>query len=135
MPPAKTIAFRAVDSGGEAREVAARGGDELGDGVRRRTTARSARQSAEGKNLPHMRLAISKNNQPPNAKPTGQRMKESKLLDIRTIPVPLMRTRCPRSTGGALDGPLPPRGASSPVRTARRSRRALPGQPRSRSLR
>ena len=27
MPPAKTIAFRAVDSGGEAREVAARGGE------------------------------------------------------------------------------------------------------------
>ena len=35
----------------------------------------------------HMRLAISKNNQPPNAMPTGQSTKESTLLDIGTTPV------------------------------------------------
>jgi hypothetical protein len=39
------------------------------------------------RDLRHMRLAIWKNNQPPNAMPAGQSTKESTLLDIGTTPV------------------------------------------------
>jgi hypothetical protein len=51
------------------------------------TTARPTRWSGKRKDLRHMRLAIWKNNQPPNAMPVGQSTKEPTLLDIGTTPV------------------------------------------------